>query len=475
MKKYISMVLFLLLAFSFSDSTFANQEWDGDIEILSPMGGEVYAIGEEIEIKWSQRNINSNLFIGYYDNHDIYGHIDTSYPDAKEGINVYKWTPPDYFKGISFKITINGFVSENLNSKKETESQNFAEIAHDLDYYPSIISAQFAKDYSSINVDLDENIYSDTYIIEQNIQGGKNWSLTDGNVEYLGKTLIKPLELHYEFYYGNKKVDISKLKAYDFKQIISSLDKQKTYNMKLSMCLQERIDTANIDKNYCGKVYSTNLKIPQQNKTSDNLNSNTFKDGNKINQIFIDVDDSTQYQEAILYLSKNKIVNGYSDGSFKPNAKINRAEFSKIIVEALYNDTEIESCNLNSMNFNDVPLNSWYAKYACKAKKENLLTGYPDGRFGGENYINFVEAAKILLNAFRYQTKEYFVDPMEIQTSINAPWYESYVIELELLRVIPADINTFNSRITRGQMAEMIQRLREHISDRSYKSYRDIR
>ena len=49
---------------------------------------------------------------------------------------------------------------------------------------------------------------------------------------------------------------------------------------------------------------------------------------------FSDVSVSTQYADAIKYAETNGIVSGYPDGSFKPLSRINRAEFTKIIVGA---------------------------------------------------------------------------------------------------------------------------------------------
>jgi hypothetical protein len=40
------------------------------------------------------------------------------------------------------------------------------------------------------------------------------------------------------------------------------------------------------------------------------------------------------YEEGINYTQENGIVQGYNDGTFKPDNTINRAEFTKIIVEA---------------------------------------------------------------------------------------------------------------------------------------------
>ncbi len=53
------------------------------------------------------------------------------------------------------------------------------------------------------------------------------------------------------------------------------------------------------------------------------------------NAAFSDVDDSHPYREAISTLSTLKVINGYEDGTFAPDKDISRAEFTKMIVYML--------------------------------------------------------------------------------------------------------------------------------------------
>ena len=53
------------------------------------------------------------------------------------------------------------------------------------------------------------------------------------------------------------------------------------------------------------------------------------------NAAFSDVDASHPYQEAISTLSTLKVINGYEDGTFAPDKDISRAEFTKMIVYML--------------------------------------------------------------------------------------------------------------------------------------------
>ena len=46
---------------------------------------------------------------------------------------------------------------------------------------------------------------------------------------------------------------------------------------------------------------------------------------------FSDVGDDNTYKDAITTLTKLKVIDGYEDGTFKPDGQITRAEFTKLI------------------------------------------------------------------------------------------------------------------------------------------------
>ena len=172
---------------------------------------------------------------------------------------------------------------------------------------------------------------------------------------------------------------------------------------------------------------------------------------------FKDVPTSHMHSNAILYVQLEGIVDGYDDNTFKPDANINRAEFTKIVMEAIGKTSVEKNC------FSDVQ-EEWFAAYVCGAKEAGLIDGYPDRTFKPEQNISFVEAAKIIVNAFEKETPE-----------MEGEWYASYVWSLQDLAAIPTDIDTFSSLITRGQMAEMIYRIHSGNKDLPSRTFDDLR
>ncbi len=193
---------------------------------------------------------------------------------------------------------------------------------------------------------------------------------------------------------------------------------------------------------------------------------------------FKDVPADHPNAEAIAYVKAVGIVQGYPDGTYRPNAAINRAEFVKIMVSAnlpahytydqflkydsLSTDcfNQIEGTDDGEFVFSDVSITAWYALPICRAYENFWIRGYPDGTFRPAAQITFAEAAKILNELMMFPS----VDP-------KGEWYEPYVRILEERRAIPLSITRFDQVITRGEMAEMIWRLKAGVTDKESTTY----
>lgn len=175
---------------------------------------------------------------------------------------------------------------------------------------------------------------------------------------------------------------------------------------------------------------------------------------------FADVSSSTQYSAAIEALAAKGIVSGQADGkNFAPKSAINRAEFSKIIAEAIFTDEQIAACDLESRKFPDIASGIWYEKYVCALADLGAISGYPDGTFKGEQTITFVEAAKILSVAYGQKPPVSYGE-----------WYEGYASALEESKAIPTSIVKLDSKLTRAEMAEMLWRVMEGKTDQTSKA-----
>ena len=84
------------------------------------------------------------------------------------------------------------------------------------------------------------------------------------------------------------------------------------------------------------------------------------------------------------------LVQGYTDGTFKPNNSITRAEFMAIVNRAFGFTTIAET------DYSDVSDNDWFAAEVAKAKAAGYISGYEDGTMRPGQQISRQEVAAIL-------------------------------------------------------------------------------
>ena len=100
---------------------------------------------------------------------------------------------------------------------------------------------------------------------------------------------------------------------------------------------------------------------------------------------YTDVPADAWYTNAVSTLTNAGIIDGYEDGTFKPNGNITRAEFATIAVrffEATYDGEDL---------FSDIA-GHWAQDYINEAANAGIVDGYPDGTFRPQQYITRAEA-----------------------------------------------------------------------------------
>ena len=109
---------------------------------------------------------------------------------------------------------------------------------------------------------------------------------------------------------------------------------------------------------------------------------------------FDDISTTHYYYEPITNLTEKGIINGYPDNTFKPDNKVTRAEFAKMISTAENLKLKAE----NKITFNDA-INHWGKEYIELASSNQLLRGYEDKTFRPNKEITYGEVVTILLRA----------------------------------------------------------------------------
>lgn len=171
---------------------------------------------------------------------------------------------------------------------------------------------------------------------------------------------------------------------------------------------------------------------------------------------FSDVDDNMNWaRDAIEVLAGQGIINGTGYG-FAPQRSITRAEFIKLVVEAL----KLEKDEIKGDIFEDVNIEDWFAAYVECSYNNNIVTGDPDGNFRPNDVISRNEIAVILSRLNGIDDMDDVV--LEFDDALDIPEWSRIGVEFvnrtELMKGY--EDNTFkgNNALSRAEAAVVIYR-----------------
>lgn len=141
---------------------------------------------------------------------------------------------------------------------------------------------------------------------------------------------------------------------------------------------------------------SANMTRAEATKMIAVLVNNGSNFGTSKTTKFKDANDDW-YSEAINYVVEKGFIDGYSDGTFKPNAKITRAEFAKMISGYIKDEATSKD------SFADTK-DHWAKDAIDKLYGNKNIKGYPDGSFKPNEDITRAEAVTILNSVFNRNT-----------------------------------------------------------------------
>lgn len=112
---------------------------------------------------------------------------------------------------------------------------------------------------------------------------------------------------------------------------------------------------------------------------------------------FKDVSEESQYRKGIITLTKLGVINGYDDGTFRPEGEITRAEFTKMIMTAL------GRANTGAVptEFSDVG-EHWAKSFIKSAYDIGIINGFEDGTFRPDDQVTYEQALKMTVCALGY-------------------------------------------------------------------------
>lgn len=173
--------------------------------------------------------------------------------------------------------------------------------------------------------------------------------------------------------------------------------------------------------------------------------------------LFVDVSGSNIFYDAIKYLKKKGIIDGYENRMFKPDQVISRVEVLKVALKAA--NRPLLSTK-GALSYSDLDPNAWYIPYIATAQQNGITQGYLGGFFRPNQNVTRSEFLKILLLASPVS-----IDPQVTEypyPDVRADdWYAVFAQFAKQKNLLPHASDGFkpNEEITRGEVAEIIYRL----------------
>ena len=117
-----------------------------------------------------------------------------------------------------------------------------------------------------------------------------------------------------------------------------------------------------------------------------------------------DDDGDITYQEAVTVIAGMGIVDGYSDGTFRPDDVLTRGAAAKIICNLILGPTTADALSASSAPFVDVPTTNTFAGYITYCSQQGIISGYADGTFRPTDTLSGNAFMKMLLGALGYDS-----------------------------------------------------------------------
>ncbi len=162
---------------------------------------------------------------------------------------------------------------------------------------------------------------------------------------------------------------------------------------------------------------------------------------------FSDVTTGTEVYRAVNVLNKLGVINGYDDGTFKPDNNVTRAEFTAMLLRTRGMGA-VGSTSLDNPPFPDVvtPDVSWAIGNIRTAHGMGIINGYDDGTFKPSNNVSYEEAIKMIVCALGYGE----------MGSEGAAWYSKYLNTAIQLGFTEGANGTIGAPATRAMIAQML-------------------
>lgn len=119
-----------------------------------------------------------------------------------------------------------------------------------------------------------------------------------------------------------------------------------------------------------------------------------FSDGKQIDK---------NLKSAVEAMSEKGIINGFEDGTFRPQGTLTRAQAAKIICATILGADKVDAINPDPAGFSDVPASHWAAKVINYCAAKGVVSGVGGGKFNPDGKLTDLAFGKMLLVTYGHK------------------------------------------------------------------------
>lgn len=142
------------------------------------------------------------------------------------------------------------------------------------------------------------------------------------------------------------------------------------------------------------------------------------------------------------------VLDGYGDGTFRPENALTRAQFCKMAVYAMNLSSELGKYRAVTI-FPDVRPSHWASAYVnLAAKDKKIISGYADGYFRPDQRVTFAQAVAILIRVLGYTDED-----------VGAIWPQGYLAQAATIGLTDGIHLNASDTLTRANAARLFANL----------------
>lgn len=185
---------------------------------------------------------------------------------------------------------------------------------------------------------------------------------------------------------------------------------------------------------------------------------------------FTDVAADLPQYSSIENFKQLGIIQGYDDGTFKPEQQITRAEALKVILLSEPDAEATTEAGELTITFTDVPSDQWFALLVEEGVGRGLIQGFSeDNSFRPAQSITLAEAIKVATLAHYGELPE--LTNQQKLLKLKEAWHNEYMqlafsqnlVDLSATGTIAPD-----QAVTRAELVELLYRIRNSSIDQPY-------